>query len=312
MNLRHPTWRSDPRTADRKSAMRPGSFRPETHEETDSRGQGRGGLCCERVGAPSAGSGFTLVEVTLSLSLMVIVLGCAYACLSAGFAAQKVIEPRTDAIQGGRVALALMTADLRCACKLPGDTEFLGMQRRIGEQQADNLDFATHNYSPSRPQEGDFCEMSYFVEPDPQSGQLCLWRRRNPMIGLDPLAGGRRELIVSGIQGLQLEYTDGLDWYDSWGELEGQRKQATSSRYRGNLYGMPEAVRITLLVDADGGRKKQEGADKEPPPPLVFKTVARLNLASASLTSSSSSTSSGSESSTTQGNPAQPNPGGVP
>ena len=167
-----------------------------------------------RLAHPSirAAKGFTLVEVMLSLSLSVIVLGCAYACLSAGFAAQKVIEPRADAIQTARVALALMTADLRAACVLPGGTDFLGMQRRLGEAQADNLDFATHNYSPSRPQEGDFCEVSYFVDTNPQTGQLSLWRRRNPIIAMDPLAGGRRDEITSSIRGLQLEYFDGFEW----------------------------------------------------------------------------------------------------
>ncbi len=251
------------------------------------------------------------MELTLSLSLMVIVLGCAYACLNAGFSAQKVVEPRADVIQNGRVALALMSADLRGACVLPGGSDFLGMSRQLGDMQADNLDFATHNYSPSRAGEGDFCEVSYFVDADPQTGQLCLWRRRNPMIGLDPLAGGRREEIASGVRGLQFEYSDGFDWYESWGELErGQEKQATSARYRGNLAGMPEAVRITLLLDADNGRKNGQNEKSEPPPPMIFKTVARLNTARSSSTTSTS----GADSSTgnPQMNPAQMNPGGTP
>ena len=43
--------------------------------------------------------GFTLVEILLSLSLVAVILGCAYACLSAGFAAKRVIDPRADALR---------------------------------------------------------------------------------------------------------------------------------------------------------------------------------------------------------------------
>ncbi len=254
--------------------------------------------------------GFTLVELTLSLSLMVIVLACAYACLSAGFATQKIVEPRADVIQNGRVAMTLMTADLRGACVLPGGNDFLGMQRQIGEIQADNLDFATHNYSPSRPQEGDFCEISYFVDPDPETGQLCLWRRRNPMIGLDPLAGGRREEIASGVRGLQFEYFDGFEWYQTWGDLNRQRSQVPTASYTGNLLGMPEAVRITLLLDAEPERKSQQKEGSKPPPPMIFRAVARLNTAASSLTRYTGTTDSGSQNQ--PNNPVQPGPGGPP
>ena len=91
--------------------------------------------------------GFTLIELVISSALMAMVLVSTYACLNAGFSGQKIVEPRTDLIQSARVALSLMSADLRCACPLPQGAPFLGVRRLLGAVSADNLDFATQNYT---------------------------------------------------------------------------------------------------------------------------------------------------------------------
>ena len=227
--------------------------------------------------------GFTLIEVMISAALMAMILVSAYLCLNAAVATQRMVEPRVDMVQSARVAMALITADLRCACPLSKDAAFLGMHRTLGEAQADNLDFGTHNYTPRRQGEGDFCQASYFLDQDPVTGQLALWRRRNPRIAPDPLSGGTREEIVRGVAGLKFEYYDGFDWYDTWGDVEGKGKAETSQRSRANLTGMPEAVRITLWLNVKPEAKltrEDTSGDKETvEPPLAFQTVARLNLA---------------------------------
>jgi hypothetical protein len=198
--------------------------------------------------------------------------------------------------------MAIMSADLRGACPLSTNYPFLGMHRKVGDRDADNLDFATHNYTPRRPHEGDFCEVSFFVEKDPVSGTFTLWRRRNPTLAFDPLSGGSREEIARGLLGLEFEYYDGFDWYDTWGDVEGKGKQLTSSRDHPNLFGLPDAVRITLLFDRSprprapppspattpslettASPAKPIASEKDTAePPLVFQTVARLNLAHSS------------------------------
>jgi hypothetical protein len=208
------------------------------------------------------------------------------------------IEPRVEIIQNARVAMAIMSADLRGACPLSTNNQFLGMHRMLGDSDADNLDFATHNYTPHRPREGDFCEVSLYVDKDPESGTCTLWRRRNPTLALDSLSGGSREEIARGLLGLKFEYYDGFDWYDTWGDVEGNGKQLTSSRDHPNLFGMPDAVRITLLFDRNPRSRAPPSSATAPSPetaasltarvspakdrtepPLVFQTVARLNLA---------------------------------
>lgn len=250
-------------------------------------------------------SGFTLIEILISSALMALILVSGFVCLDAAFASQKAIEPRIEVIQNARVAMALMSADLRNACPLSKEYDFLGMHRMLGDAQADNLDFATHNYTPRHPGEGDFCQTSLFLEKDRESGQFTLWRRRNPRLALDPLAGGTREEIATGLRGLKFEYYDGYEWYDSWGDAELRGKAQSSRRERYNLEGLPEAVRITLWFDLHPGAHKSQSAEAETnAPPLMFQTVARLNLADVPQPSASSAGGN-----TTGPGNAQPVPG---
>jgi hypothetical protein len=180
-----------------------------------------------------------------------------------------------------------MSADLRCACPLSSDDQFLGSHRLSGDMDADTVDFATHNHTPRHPREGDFCVVGFSLDRNPQTGRLALWRRRNPTIAPDPLSGGRREELADGVAGLRFEYSDGDDWYDTWGDVEGKGKAENSARSHPNLFGLPQAVRITLWLDV--GNRTNE-------PPMTFQTVARLNLAPAVESNLAAGASSGQDS----------------
>ncbi len=195
-------------------------------------------------------SAFTLIEIVISAALMSLILVSAYFCLSSGVASQKLVESRSEVLQKGRVAMSLMSADLRCATPLAAKIEFLGTHRMLGDVEGDNLDFGTHNYTPRRANEGDFCETSYFLKKDPKSDTYALWRRRDPTPDPEPLDGGKQEEIARGVHSLKFEYYDGFDWYDDWGDLNGAAKIENSNKDHPNLTGMPDAVRITLSLDA--------------------------------------------------------------
>lgn len=252
--------------------------------------------------------GFTLIEMTISAAIAAIVLVASYLCLSAGLASQKIVEPRIEVLQSARVAMALMSADLRSACPLSKDFDFVGEHRMLGEMAADNLDFATHFHTPARPREGDYCQVSYFADKSRKAGTFSLWRRRNPTIAPNPLSGGSREEIARGLLGLKLEYYDGQDWYESWGDANPEKRQKNSAVVAPNLAGMPEAVRITLVLDSNPGKPAVAAdAEKKPEPPLIFQTVVRLELADvpqpASTTDNSNNSNSGSDSSQAGQNP---------
>lgn len=254
-------------------------------------------------------SGFTLIELVISTALMAMILAAAYVCLRAGLTGQQSIEAREGALQNARVALALLSADLRCACPLSKDTEFVGMQRTVGETRADNLDFATRNYTPRRLRQSDWCEVSYFLDKAPAARTFSLWRRRDPTPDDDPFAGGSREEIAQGVHALRFEYYDGFDWYDEWGDPQGRGKASTSWRDKPNLVGLPEAVRITLWLEPDPDRSGETSPDRtSAEPPLVFQTVARVELADYVLQAGTSGSSTNSASS----NPGPTPTGGKP
>jgi prepilin-type N-terminal cleavage/methylation domain-containing protein len=252
-----------------------------------------------------AARGFTLIELTISAAVASIILVASYLCLSAGVASQKAIEPRLEVLQSARVALAMMSADLRSACSLSSDFDFVGEQRTIGDMEADNLDFATHYYMPTRSTEGDYCQVSYYVDKVRGGSHYSLWRRRNPHIAPNPLSGGSREEIVPGLRGLTLEYYDGLDWYDNWGDASVKKKIKYTDTQAPNLSGFPEAVRITLLLDPN----PEKDTDK-PEPPLAFQTVVRLELADLP-TSSGNAPGSSPQSGDNNGMPSGQNQGGI-
>ncbi len=242
---------------------------------------------------PSAG--FTLIELVISGALMTLILVSSYLCLSSGISSQKLVETRTEVFQTARVALAIISADLRCACPLSREFDFLGMDRTIGDMEADNLDFGTQNYTPRRPREGDFCEISYYLAQEPESGKYSLWRRRDPSPDDEPLSGGSREEIARGVRGLRFEYYDGFDWYDEWGDPQGKRKGRDLALEPPNMSGLPEAVRITLWFDTETKRLADPSGKNEAdePPTLAFQTVARINLAGAFQNANSSGSATG-------------------
>ena len=255
--------------------------------------------------------GFTLIELVISSALMSLILFSGYLCLRSGVSSQKLVESRSDILQNARVALAILSADLRGACTLSKEYDFLGMHRMLGDMQADNLDFATHNYTPRQAREGDWCEVSYFLDKSPEEGDFRLWRRRDPTPDPEPLSGGTREEIARGLRGLKLEYYDGFEWFEEWGDPEGRRPGQAATLDRPNLSGMPEAVRVTVWFDSNPRRKTASDVSQEAEsvePPFVFQTVIRLNVAAAAASSSASgptgSNTGGTSSQSPQGAPS--------
>lgn len=224
-------------------------------------------------------SGFTLIELVISTSLTAIILIGAYACLRGGFASETLIANRAQAAQGARVALSLIAADLRSATRLSKDYEFLGMSRMLGDVEADNVDFATRHYTPRAAREGDFCEVSYYLDKRKETGSYSIWRRRDPTPDPEPLSGGSREEIAGDVLGLRFEFYDGFEWFDDWGDADGRRQQSGSLLDPGNLSGMPDAVRITIWAATDSApvADDPDGVGNREPP-LVFQTITRLNV----------------------------------
>lgn len=229
--------------------------------------------------------GLTLVELVVSAMLVVGVVGSTCLCLITGQKAGDEAERRMGVVQAARVALDRMTGDLRLACRLDADFALIGMTREQDGFASGNIDFATHNWRPRHPGEADRCEVSYFVDRDPDTGDLALFRRRDPTPDEEPLAGGYREEIAVGVRAFRLEYYDGATWFDEWGSATEDTGDTGSFTNRTDdiAYesGLPHAVRITLAI-APPASPSARGASRNPPEATearLFRTVVRLEFA---------------------------------
>ncbi|XOV70827.1 MAG: type II secretion system protein J [Verrucomicrobiota bacterium] len=237
---------------------------------------------------------FTLVELLISVSLMTGIMAASYVCLQAALTGRTMVNDRSDAIQSARVVMDMIAADLRAADRLSEQHEILGLDRTLEGIEADNIDFVTRHYRPKFPTEADYCETSYFVAKNPETDRFVLLRRRDASPDDKPLEGGQREALIDHLLGLKLEYYDGWDWYDDWGDAKSPEN--TSAAEESSLIasagrtGFPDAVRITLAI---GERTSDVPALAQPtmttgeetaptiPGALIFQTIVHLNHAGA-------------------------------
>lgn len=235
------------------------------------------GAIAKRYPPALAATAFTLIELIVSTSLMAIILGSAYLCFGAGVDSRKVIETRSDIAQTARVAMALMTADLRAATPLSGENDFLGMNRDLEGLEADNLDFATHHHRPAGKAQADWAEISYYVDKDQESGLFHLYRRRDPTPDPETTIGGSKELIAENVRGLRFMFYDGFDWHEEWGDPTG--KQRFSELPPPNIVGIPEAIQITIALGPPNEVITESTVATNRPSSLTFQTIVRPELA---------------------------------
>lgn len=225
--------------------------------------------------------GFTLIEIIIASAITAILAGGAYACLRAAISTQSIVNERMDNMQTARSVLRVITEDLRATIPMLGESEFLGLDRIVGNAEGDNLDFATRNFSYRQPGEADFCEVSYFVIPSEVPGELMLMRRRDPTPDVKPLEGGRIEMIANGLRFLKFEFYDGIEWFDDWGTTDNIKPDEDSLLLPGNIYGIPNAVRITLSIGkpSDDPVKAMEDlqSGKRPEAPAILTTTVFIH-----------------------------------
>ncbi len=221
--------------------------------------------------------GLTLIELLVGVVIVSIIAGAAGASLISGLKSREIVESHAELLQTARTTMRLIERDLRDAVPLSEDFEFVGMDRELGDIPADNLDFATRNFDPQAPGERDLCEVSYFVDKARDGKGYALYRRTDPTVDDFPLEGGFREQVINGVKGFSLEYYDGFSWYDFWGRQRQRVVEETErSLLAGNLTGMPDAVRVTLILDVNREIDVRKGTTDPDLKPMSFETIVHL------------------------------------
>jgi prepilin-type N-terminal cleavage/methylation domain-containing protein len=194
-----------------------------------------------------ATSGFTLIEVILTLVMLGYIVSCIYPCLIYTIDAKDRVESMSAVNKVGQAIIRQITHDLE-GCYTP-----LGLQNPfegIDNGTADSINFVTT--VESAPDENgvrsNITEVGYRVEVNEQDPDYyVLLRREGFFVKDDPLKGGTLSEVYDRVRSFNLTYYDGENgWVDSWNCEEQE--------------GPPLAVKIEFVVKVE---RETLGSEKE-------------------------------------------------
>ena len=166
--------------------------------------------------------GFTLLELLVAMSLMVVVAACLYSALYTGFKARRsalaAVEPTSQAIN----AIELLKQDLVGVLPLRGGLaqSFLGTSARSSQgEDSDTVEFyTTHVYADEDELVGGLGKIELALEEDDDEDRenYRLVRRitRNLLSpqDIDP----EEQVLCRNVMSLNFQYYDGESWLDEW------------------------------------------------------------------------------------------------
>lgn len=204
--------------------------------------------------ASKKSTGFTLLELMLSLSIFALVATAVVGLLHSGLRACARGRQVSESLQLARIALGRMVEDLESVYYSDSVlcTDFLGEDASDGSCDTDRLTLVTtaRFARADAVGEADLTALEYFIDTGGEAGEegLSLSQTRVLLAVVEEEA---EQVCRLGAQivGLNLRYFDGLDWQDSW---DASAKGA-----------LPRAVEITVAVRESGKRPAGQQALEE-------------------------------------------------
>jgi prepilin-type N-terminal cleavage/methylation domain-containing protein len=188
-------------------------------------------------------AGFTLLELLLAMSLMVMVAACLYGSLHIAFKARESVQNAMDQANAGELGLDLVRQDLSEA--LPPTGILAGLftgtdQQGDNGRDADSMDFFTSANSLTEPAGTcDTIHVNIAMGTD-EDGKPALVRNVTANLLAPETPVPTTEVLCRNVQGLNLRYFDGTNWLDSWDS--GQENNQ-----------LPLAVEVTLEMQPRPG-----------------------------------------------------------
>ncbi len=193
-------------------------------------------------------AGVTIVEAMIAITILSMMGAMMYSgFVQSGRLRERIADSR-EQHHGVHAALNKMVRDLSMAYASTHEnqangnptvqTAFVGTERG----SSDRLDFTSfgHRRLYRDAHESDQMEVSYFLARHPERrGEMVLARREQNRVDDDPTEGGRVQILLEDVRGLNFEFLDpqNLEWVQSW-----DTRQAIGQPNR-----LPTQVRI--LVD---------------------------------------------------------------
>lgn len=200
---------------------------------------------------------FTLIEVVVALAILSMISAMVYAAFDGAVKLREAAQIDEETVDGGRVAIARMSREVRMAFldprlysatagQLQGGTLTETYKTLFkGEDDGGNSKLTFTSFSHVRlyhgSNEGDQTELAWWLEPDEGSNGLYkLMHRESPRIDEDPEKGGIDEVLAYGVREFRLRYYDFRkeEWQTEW--------DSDGTDYKGRL---PKAVEINLILE---------------------------------------------------------------
>ena len=233
--------------------------------------------------------GFTLLELLVAMTLMVVVASCLYTALHTGFRAYRsallAVEPTAQAIN----AIELIKQDLQGI--LPPDSNGLAVSF-IGEDSTglkgvdtDSVEFyTTHVYADDESVSGGLGKVALLLEEDKDAyhGDYTSYRlvRQITMNLLAPKEMDPQEQVLCrNVLSLNLRYFDGDDWQEEWDSTEDSNS-------------LPTAIEVDIQLAYTGkNTASSRNTNKEPEKRRLIQSFA-IACKAAEETSGETATSS--------------------
>ncbi|UCD72363.1 MAG: prepilin-type N-terminal cleavage/methylation domain-containing protein [Syntrophobacterales bacterium] len=184
-------------------------------------------------------SGFTLLEVVISIGILLVILTIIYNTFNSSLKAYTEMETRGDAYAQARVVLNRIYEEIGSIYWSEDPKSNTGLVG--GDEEEDDLPFDSLHFTSlshvrwaKDSKESELCEIGYYLEKDGETGESFLFRREDWNVDGTLEEGGRPLELAEGIDGLNFRYYDGEEWVDDW-----------DSKAKG---GLPKAIEVVLIM----------------------------------------------------------------
>ena len=162
-------------------------------------------------------TGFTLVELLVTTSMLTLFASAGYVVLSAGVRSAQKARGLNTMVAHAERALTAIARDIRAAVE-HDEVRLTSLDAQFEGRDADTIDFIATRTRRGEEEPGATgrCEAGYYIDNDPYTEAQWLLRREDSTIDEEPLEVGILSLAAPCVSELNLEFFDGLLWLSGW------------------------------------------------------------------------------------------------
>jgi type II secretion system protein J len=190
-------------------------------------------------------SGFTLLELLISMTIVAVLAVLLASSLAIAFKTRSVAEKSVETSRSAEMVMEFLRADLQCALP-PSRGKFAGSFSGTDGtdergNEADDLVFYTTAPSPLHPEgaNGEIKQIeitSYLPDNGITTSHMLVVRTLNNLLSGSVQENPDEEVLLRNVYGFNVRYFDGTDWQDNW----------DSGQYDKSL---PQAVEVALSLE---------------------------------------------------------------